>query len=63
MLVTTFEKMLRKKIRRNDLEYSPDFRIVIQSETEYGVKIMMHALGEQGKAVSFYVRNNEVRKI
>ena len=55
--------MLRRKVRRNGLEYSPDFRIVIISETEYGVKIMAHALGEPGDAVNFYVKNNEVKVI
>ena len=58
----TLEELLRMRIRtRNGIEFTPDFRLAVQSEKEGGTHVIVHPLGHDGDTLDFIVKGNELQ--
>lgn len=68
----TLEDLLRTKVKgkdkdENEVEYSPEFRVAVQSlegNGEFkGVHILIHPNGHNGETLDFLVNRNELTLI
>jgi len=59
--VKTLENLLAMKVRtRNDIEFTPDFRVAVQGPKEGGTHIIIHPSGHNGDILDFIVKGNEL---
>ena len=58
----TFEELLKTKIKIDDIEIQPDFRVVVQAETDQGVHVIIHPLNYSGNTLDFLVNGNELKE-
>lgn len=57
----TLEDLLSMQIRtRNDIKFTPDFRISVQGKTEDGIHILVHPFGYNGETISYKVRGDKL---
>jgi hypothetical protein len=57
----TLEELLKTKVRlRNDSEFTPDFRIAVQTAKDGGQHIIVHPWGHSGDTLAFVVKGNEL---
>ena len=57
----TLEELLKMKVHaRNDTEFTPDFRVAVQSEKDGGQHIVIHPLGHAGDSLNFIVKGNKL---
>jgi len=60
----TLEQLLKIKAKlRNGSEFTPDFRISVQQETDDGVKVMIHPSGVRDNVLNFIIKDNEVKPV
>ena len=58
----TLEDLLRMKVHGKDPsdDYTPDFRVAIQSINEAGIHIIIHPDGYNGDTLDFLVKQNRL---
>jgi hypothetical protein len=62
----TLEQLLRMEIKgkspvsKEDISYPPEFRVAVQSKTDDGVHIIIHANGHNSETLDFIVRGNKL---
>ena len=57
----TLEQLLRMKVEtESGVEYSPDFRVAVQSENHESVRIIVHANGHSSETLDFIVKGNSI---
>ena len=59
----TLEHLCRMKIKKEGLEYSPDFRMVVKSESADEVRVMIHPRGVRDNVYDFVLKGNEAKPI
>ena len=60
----TLEELLNTKVvDDNKIEFTPDFRVSVQNETEEGIHIIIHPYGYNGETLDFYVKGNTLTEI
>ena len=59
--MNTLESLLKMKVRtRNNVEFTPDFRLSVQSGSKDGIHVIIHPFGHDGKTLDFIVKNNKL---
>ena len=57
----TIEELLQTKVTtKNGIEFTPDFRVSVQSKKDNGIHIMVHPFGHDGDTLDFIVKGNEI---
>lgn len=57
----TLEDLLKTKVKIDDKEITPEFRVAVQSETDKGIHFIIHPIGHNGTTLDFIVKGNELK--